>query len=82
MRLEYRPAVRQDVAEAMRRYRAVSQKLADDFKAELRGVIAMAGRESQSLSSNQAWFPPGQSETLYKHLGIGHVPATMICTCC
>ncbi len=42
MRLEYHPAVRQDVAEAMRRYKTVSQKLADDFKAELRGVIAMA----------------------------------------
>ena len=42
MRLEYHPAVRQDVAEAMRRYKAVSLKLADDFKAELRGVIAKA----------------------------------------
>ena len=26
----------------MRRYKAVSQKLADDFKSELRGAIAMA----------------------------------------
>ncbi len=42
MRLEYHPAVRQDVAEAMRRYKTVSQKLADDFKADLRGVIARA----------------------------------------
>jgi plasmid stabilization system protein ParE len=42
MRLEYHPAVRQDVTDAMRRYKAVSQRLADDFKAELRGVIAMA----------------------------------------
>ncbi len=42
MRLQYHPAVRQDVAGAMRRYKTVSQKLADDFKAELRGVIAMA----------------------------------------
>ncbi len=42
MRLEYHPAVRQDVAEAMRRYKAVSQKLADDFRAELRGFIAKA----------------------------------------
>ena len=43
MRIEYHPSVRQDVAEAMRRYTAVSEKLANDFKAELRRVIAMAG---------------------------------------
>ena len=43
MRLEYHPAVRQDVAEAMRRYKAVSEGLACDFKAELRHVIALAG---------------------------------------
>ena len=42
MRIEYHPSVRRDVAEAMRRYKAVSEKLADDFKAELRRVIAMA----------------------------------------
>jgi hypothetical protein len=42
MRLEHHPAVRHDVAEAMRRYQAVSQKLANDFKAEIRRVIAMA----------------------------------------
>jgi plasmid stabilization system protein ParE len=42
MRLEYHPDVRQDVAEAMRRYKAVSRKLADDFKAELRGAVARA----------------------------------------
>ena len=42
MRVEYHPAVRQDVAGAMRRYKAVSAKLASDFKAELKAVIAMA----------------------------------------
>ena len=42
MRIEYHPAVRQDVAEAMRRYKAVSGKLAEEFKAELRRVVAMA----------------------------------------
>ena len=42
MRIEYHPSVRKDVAEAMRRYRAVSEKLASDFKAELRRVITMA----------------------------------------
>ena len=34
MRIEYHPSVRQDVAEAMRRYKGVSEKLAGDFKAE------------------------------------------------
>jgi plasmid stabilization system protein ParE len=31
------------VAEAMRRYKAVSERLANDFKTELRRVIAIAG---------------------------------------
>jgi hypothetical protein len=43
MRIDYHPSVRQAVVEAMRRYKAVSEKLANDFKAELRHVIAMAG---------------------------------------
>ena len=34
--------MRQDVAEAMRRYKAVSARLADDFWVELCRVIAMA----------------------------------------
>jgi hypothetical protein len=34
--------VRQDVAEALQRYDAVSQRLGEDFKAELRRVIAVA----------------------------------------
>lgn len=32
MRIEYHPSVRQDVAEAMRRYKAVSERLANDFR--------------------------------------------------
>ena len=47
MRVEYHPAVRKDVAEARRRYKAVSEKLAADFKAELRRVIAMAAENPQ-----------------------------------
>ena len=43
MRIEYHPSVRQEVAQAMRRYKAVSEKLAAEFKTELRRVIAMAG---------------------------------------
>ena len=42
MRVEYHPSVRQDVAEAMRRYNAVSERLGEEFKAELRRIIAMA----------------------------------------
>jgi len=42
MRIEYHPSVRQDVTGAMRRYRSVSERLAKDFKAELRRVISIA----------------------------------------
>ena len=42
MRVEYHPSVKQDVAGAMRRYRAVSDRLSQEFKAELRHVIAVA----------------------------------------
>ncbi len=42
MRIEYHPAVERDVAEALRRYNAVSQRLAEEFKAELRRAIALA----------------------------------------
>lgn len=44
MLIEYHPAVRHDVAEAMGRYKTVSIKLADDFREELRSVIALAAR--------------------------------------
>jgi toxin ParE1/3/4 len=42
VRVEYHPAVAQDVAEALRRYDAVSQQLGEDFKSELRRFIAVA----------------------------------------
>lgn len=42
MRVEYHPAVERDVAEALQRYDSVSQRLGQDFKAELRRVIAAA----------------------------------------
>jgi len=42
VRVEYHPAVEQDVAEALRRYDAVSRRLAEEFKAELRHVIGVA----------------------------------------
>ena len=45
MRVEYHPAVEQDVAEALRRYDAVGQRLGEEFKAELHRVIAVAAAE-------------------------------------
>lgn len=42
MRVEYHPAVEQDVGEALRRYDPVSQRLAEEFRAELRRVVAIA----------------------------------------
>jgi len=51
MTVEYHPSVRQDVAEALRRYRAVSNSLGEEFEAELRRVIAMAAK-------NPNRFPP------------------------
>ena len=40
--VEFHPAVERDIAEALRHYDAVSQKLGEEFKAELRQVIAVA----------------------------------------
>lgn len=42
MRIEYHPAVEQDVAEALERYEAVSQNLANEFKTEVHRVIRIA----------------------------------------
>lgn len=42
MSVEFHPAVEQDVAEALQRYDAVSQKLGEEFKAELRRLISAA----------------------------------------
>jgi hypothetical protein len=40
--VEYHPAVERDVAEAFKRYDAVSPVLGDEFKKELRQLIALA----------------------------------------
>lgn len=42
MRVEYHPAVREDVAEALQRYDAVSQRLGEDFQTELKRAVAVA----------------------------------------
>jgi Plasmid stabilisation system protein. len=56
MHVEYHPSVRQDVTEATQRYNAVSQKLADDLKAELRRVIAMASANPNRFHRLKAGF--------------------------
>lgn len=45
MKIGFHPDVEQDVAEALRRYCSVSQKLGEDFKIELRQVIALAAAQ-------------------------------------
>jgi len=45
VRIEYHPAVEQDVSEALRRYDFVSLRLAEEFKEELRRVIAVAAEK-------------------------------------
>jgi plasmid stabilization system protein ParE len=44
VKIEYHPAVEQDISEALRRYDSVSPRLGDEFKAELHGQIAIAAR--------------------------------------
>lgn len=56
MRIEYHPAVEQDVAEALRRYDAVSQRLGEEFKAELRRVIAVAAAKPGRFHLIKAGF--------------------------
>ena len=47
MSVEFHPAVEQDVAEALQRYDAVSQKLGEEFKVELRRAIAVTAAQPQ-----------------------------------
>ena len=42
MRVQFHPDVRHDVKHALQRYKAVSEKLAEEFKTELRRIIAVA----------------------------------------
>ena len=54
MRIVYHPSVRQDVAEAMQRYRAVSEKLAGEFKEELRVTVNRTTELRERTSGGQA----------------------------
>jgi plasmid stabilization system protein ParE len=67
MRVEYHPYVRQDVAEAMRRYKAVSSKLAADFKTELRGLIAIAVANPRRFHPVNAGFRRANLERFPYH---------------
>lgn len=51
MSVEFHPDVARDMAEALRRYDAVSPRLGDEFQAELRRMIAAA-------AANPARFHP------------------------
>jgi plasmid stabilization system protein ParE len=74
MRIEYHPSVRRDVAEAMRRYKAVSEKLADDFKGELRRVIAMAGASPHRFHSVKPGFHRANLERFPYHFIYREIP--------
>jgi hypothetical protein len=44
VRIEFHPAVEQDISEALRRYDSVSSRLGEEFKAELHGQITVAAK--------------------------------------
>jgi len=56
MRIEYHPSVRQDVADVMRCYKAVSDRLAGEFKAELLCTIALAAANPGRFHSVKPHF--------------------------
>ena len=66
MRIQYHPSVREDVAEAMRRYKVVSKKLAADFKTELRRLIAIA-------AANPNRFHPAKAGLHRANLNGSHI---------
>lgn len=74
MRIEYHPAVRQDVAEAMRRYKAVSAKLATDFKTELRRVITVAGANPNRFHSVKPGFHRANLQRFPYHFIYREIP--------
>ena len=74
MRIEYHPSVRQDVAEAMRRYKAVSERLATDFKTELRRVIAIAGTNPNRFRPVKPGFHRANLERFPYHFIYRQIP--------
>ena len=49
MRVEYHPSVEQDVAEALRHYASVSQRLGGEFTTELRAAVAVAAAKPEDF---------------------------------
>ena len=74
MRIEYHPSVRLDVAGAMRRYKAVSEKLAGDFKAELRSVVAMAAANPNRFHAVKPGFRRANLERFPYHFIYREIP--------
>jgi len=74
MRIEYHPSVRQDVAEAMRRYKAVSQRLSKDFKAELQRVTAMAAANPNRFHPVKPGFHRANLKRFPYRLIYGEIP--------
>lgn len=81
MRIEYHPAVEQDVAEALRRYDSVSQQLGSEFNSALRRLIAVAGANLKRFPYHFIYreLPDGIRVTLVRHhrrnphLGMGRI---------
>jgi len=48
VRVAYHPAVQRDIKEAITTYRAISEKLADDFREELMNAIEYPRRNPES----------------------------------
>jgi plasmid stabilization system protein ParE len=56
VRVEFHPTVQRDVAEALQHYDAVSQKLGEEFHAELQRVIALAAAKPGRFHMIQLGF--------------------------
>ena len=56
MNVQFHPAVEQDVAKAFQRYDVVSQKLGEEFKAELQRTIALAANHPGRFHSIKSGF--------------------------
>ena len=56
MEVVYHPLVRRDVEEALSYYRKIATRLADEFHAELRGVIHQAAENPQRFHQVEQGF--------------------------
>lgn len=74
MSVEFHPAVEQDVAEALQRYDAVSQKLGEEFKAELRRAIAVAAAQPQRFHPIKPGFNRANLRRFPYHFVYREVP--------